>query len=229
MAESMTDHFRQEHKFQISYQSLQMLRFQLAACMRPDPHAGPDGGYTIRSLYFDDRDHTAFWEKLNGEYERSKFRMRYYNFNADYIVLEKKERIDNLCRKTSCRINRETALRLAQGLPSGGGEPLLDEFDALRSRGLKPAILVDYHRYAFSHPVSDVRVTLDSRLRTPLHNLDFFDPHIAAFPVFEDDEALIELKYDEYAPAYITRLLSQVPNVKIAVSKYTRCLELLSD
>lgn len=229
MAEAMTDHFRQEHKFQISYQNLQLLRYQLAACMHTDPHAGPDGGYTIRSLYFDDRKHSAFWEKINGEYQRSKFRMRCYNFDFDYIVLEKKERIDNLCRKTSCRIDLQTAQRLQQGLPSGGGEPLLDEFDALRTQGLKPTILVDYHRYAFSHPVSDVRVTLDSRLRTPLHSLDFFDSNLPAFPVFDADEALIELKYDDYAPAYITRLLSGIPNVKIAVSKYTRCMELLTE
>ena len=225
----MISKFRQEHKFQISLGNMELLRSKLRCAMRTDNHAGPDGGYWIRSLYFDDRNYTALREKLDGVKDRSKFRIRYYNFDDSYIVLEKKERNGDLCRKTSQRVSREVAEKIAAGQRSGGGSPLLEEFDGLVSQGLHPVILVDYHRCAYSSPVSDTRVTLDSQLRSPIHSLDFFDRTLPCFPVFGAQEALIEVKYDRFAPPHITALLEGIPKVKLAVSKYARCLAMIEE
>lgn len=221
--------FRQEHKYRISLRNLELLRHQLPCVLQRDAHAGPDGGYRIRSLYFDDRDYTALREKLDGVKERSKFRIRFYNFDESYIVLEKKERLGDLCRKSSQRVSREVAQRIVSGQRSGGGSPLLEEFDGLVSGGLHPVVLVDYHRYAFSSPVSDTRVTLDSHLRSPIYSLDFFNPNLPEFPVFEEEEALVEVKFDEFAPPQVGMLLEGIPKVKLAVSKYARCLSMIEE
>lgn len=223
----MTARYRQEHKYRISLRNMELLRTRLRCFMQPDKNADRDGGYWIRSLYFDDRNYTAFRDKLDGVKERSKFRMRFYNFNDSYIVLEKKERSGDLCRKSTQRISRELAERIANGQRSGGGSVLLDEFDMSVSQGLHPVMLVDYHRYAFSSSVSNTRITLDSHLQTPVHELDFFNKNLPEFPVFEDQEALIEVKFDHFVPPYIAEFLEGVPKVKIAVSKYTRCLSML--
>ena len=46
--------FRHELKYLISAAQLPLLKSRIACIMQPDAHAGADGIYTIRSLYFDD-------------------------------------------------------------------------------------------------------------------------------------------------------------------------------
>lgn len=226
----MSEKYRQEHKFLISRQSMDILKYRLKSSLRTDAHADTDGSYWIRSLYFDDADRNAYREKLDGVKERCKLRIRYYNFDDSYIVLEKKERFGDLCRKTSEVISKETAQTLINGGYSGGSTPLLNEFDALRTtRALRPIVIVDYRRYAFAYPYSDTRVTLDSQLCTPIYSTDFFDKDLLCIPVFEKDEALIEFKYDNEAPPYVSALLADIPKVKMAVSKYTKCLSMMDE
>ncbi len=209
----------------ISRGSLELLKRRLPLALHRDGHAGADGSYWIRSLYFDDTEHSAFWEKLDGVKERSKYRIRYYDFDDSYIILEKKERMGELCRKTAQRVSRETAERLAQGGPAEADAPLCREFDALRaSRGLRPTVIVDYRRWPFYSNVSNTRVTLDAELSTPVWSLDFFNRELAVFPVFEPDEALVEFKYDGFPPPFAAMLLEGIPKSREAVSKYAMCL-----
>ena len=85
--------FRHEFKHILNYSDYFLLRGRLRHIMPPDPHAGPDGCYQIRSLYFDDwRDH-ALREKLYGISRREKFRLRLYNYDLSLIRLEKKVRV----------------------------------------------------------------------------------------------------------------------------------------
>lgn len=58
-----------------------------------------NGRYEIRSLYFDNLQDKALLEKINGVNVREKFRVRYYNGDASFLLLEKKSKINNLCNK----------------------------------------------------------------------------------------------------------------------------------
>ena len=75
----MKNGYRHEYKYLISGAASRLLKSRLRAFMRPDPHAGPTGQYTIRSLYFDDPYAAAYEEKMSGIKERTKYRTRYYN------------------------------------------------------------------------------------------------------------------------------------------------------
>ena len=46
---------------------------------------------------------------------REKFRIRYYNGDASFIVLEKKSKINSLCAKESCRLSAEEAQAIVDG------------------------------------------------------------------------------------------------------------------
>ena len=83
--------------------------------MSRDPHAGQDGRYHIRSLYFDDFKNTALFEKQAGVARRQKYRMRIYDYSDSVIKLEKKVKLDQYIGKESVGLTRETADQILTG------------------------------------------------------------------------------------------------------------------
>ena len=86
---SRKERFRYELKFLLNESQAQILKQRLSLIMEPDGNS-IDGNYFIRSLYFDDVNSTAYYEKIDGLEEREKYRIRYYNFDRTYIMLELK-------------------------------------------------------------------------------------------------------------------------------------------
>ena len=63
----------------------------MAPVFKLDKHARA-GGYTIRSLYFDDYCNSAYEEKDAGILMRKKYRVRIYNGSDKVIKLERKKK-----------------------------------------------------------------------------------------------------------------------------------------
>ena len=91
--------YRHELKYKIYFSEYLAIRQRLRSVMRPDPHAGADGTYQIRSIYFDNVYDKALREKVDGIQKREKFRIRYYNDRFSFITLEKKIKHNSLCMK----------------------------------------------------------------------------------------------------------------------------------
>ena len=83
--------YRHEMKYLISAASAEILRNRLPHIMKRDPHAGENGRYTIRSLYFDDFCGSAYHEKVSGLSQRLKYRIRCYNGDTSRCRLERKD------------------------------------------------------------------------------------------------------------------------------------------
>lgn len=213
--------YRHEQKIEISFGDLLALRAKLRAVMKPDSHA-TDGRYAIRSLYFDNDRDKALREKLDGVNYREKFRLRYYNGDVNFIRLEKKSKINGLCRKESVLLTpRQVEALLAGELDDT--DPLTREFlGKMRSQRLAPKTLVDYTREAFVYGPGNVRVTLDYNIRTGLNGTDFLSPDCIMVPA-GDAPAILEVKWDEYLPDIIQDLI-QMPHRRVgAFSKYAAC------
>lgn len=88
---SHTEAYRHELKYLISYADKAELAVRLAPVLHLDPHA-TNGGYFIRSLYFDDYWNTAYEEKDAGVLLRKKYRIRIYNCSDRSIKLERKKK-----------------------------------------------------------------------------------------------------------------------------------------
>ena len=86
---------RHEQKYYISYGEYYNLVSKLSAVLKRDGNYG-DKGYFIRSLYFDDMYNSSYYEKEAGNFTRSKYRIRIYNYSDKYgdIKLEQKCKID---------------------------------------------------------------------------------------------------------------------------------------
>jgi len=107
--------YRHELKYVITTAQMPLLKSRIKGLMKPDPHAGADGIYNIRSLYFDDYHNRFYYENENGTDPRMKFRIRIYNHSADRITLECKRKERGKTRKTSCPLTQEQTRMLMQG------------------------------------------------------------------------------------------------------------------
>ena len=218
---------RHELKYHITPAEMTVLRNVLTPVMQLDPNGNENNEYHIRSLYFDTINDDALEEKIAGVGNRKKYRMRIYNFSDRVIKLECKSKYGDLISKQSVSIPRELADQLIAGDPDGlqrMRHPLLhDVYREMRTRLLRPAVIVDYIREAYIHPAQDVRITFDKTLRTGLYSSDMFNPMLPTFPVFDDPVEILEVKYNEFLPTYIQALVSGVTAQRSAVSKYTWC------
>ena len=179
--------FRHELKFLISEAEEKALQERWKPIISYDKHAGP-GGYTIRSLYFDDYYEAALYDKLAGVNERQKYRIRIYDGRDDVIRLERKEKVGQYIRKTGASLGRAGAGGGYSAGEAGGmfarPEKLCQDFYMETvMNGLHPVVLVDYDRLPFVFPYGDVRVTFDEHVRAGAWAGDLFDMDTPAYEV----------------------------------------------
>ena len=217
--------YRHEWKHEINYADMLTLRTRLSAVMKRDKHA-VNGAYRIRSLYFDNISDKALREKIDGVNIREKFRIRYYNGDTSFIVLEKKSKINGLCAKNSCRLTKEEAQKIVDGnlgWMSESGRPLCTElYSKMLSQGLRPKTIVDYTRDPFVFAPGNVRVTIDYNIRTGAFRTDFLNPETLTLPA-GDSPIILEVKWDEYLPDIIKDAVSLPGRRVTAFSKYEQC------
>ena len=218
---------RHELKYFITPAEMTVLRGVLTPVMQLDPNGNEHNEYHIRSLYFDTINDDALEEKIAGVGNRKKYRIRIYNFSDRVIKLECKSKYGDLISKQSVSIPRELAEQLIAGDPDGlqrMRHPLLhDVYREMRTRLLRPAVIVDYVREAYIHQAEEVRITFDKQVRTGLYSVDMFNPEIPTYPVFDDPVEILEVKFDEFLPGYLQSILSGVTAQRSAISKYTWC------
>lgn len=221
-------HYRHEMKFAIGYGDYLAMRTRLQAVMEKDPHAGADGLYRIRSIYFDNADDKALREKADGVPKREKFRIRYYNDDFSFITLEKKMKINNLCLKYDARITEEECRKLLKGdrwWMKSHPEDLVRELSAkMNYQRLRPRVLVSYTREPYIYRAGNVRVTFDSEVRTSLFRQEFLTEQTSDISATDTpQDRILEVKYDAFLPGIIQDII-QVPGIRQqAFSKYGAC------
>lgn len=219
--------YRHELKFLIAPAHAATLKKDLSLLMEKDPNGDPHGRYKVRSLYFDTPSGTAFFDKLDGVEIRRKYRIRFYNDDPAFIRLESKLKIDDLSEKTSQRIDQRLALDLIDGKAFDlihQPESVLSAFVLeMKLTGLRPSVIVDYQRTAYWHRALDVRITFDEQIRSGLYETDLFKPETLTVGVMDDQDIVLEVKYDDIMPSAIADLIRQIPMIRLAVSKYAYC------
>ena len=217
--------FRHEWKHEISYVDMLSLRSRLSVFMQQDSHA-VNGRYKIRSLYFDNFQDKALLEKINGVNMREKFRVRYYNDDLSFILLEKKSKVNGLCSKEKAVITLEEARLIADRdieSISKSEKPLVKELCyKMQTEGLEPKTIVDYIREPFVYAPGNVRVTLDYDIRTGLMGTDFLSSDCVMVPA-GNAPVILEVKWDEFLPAVIRDAVQVWGTHTSAFSKYAAC------
>lgn len=220
--------YRNEWKYFISLWEGEILKRRLAPFLQKDPYAR-DGKYMIRSLYFDDYWNSAYEEKLMGVEERQKWRVRIYNYSDAGIKLERKKKSGSYIHKDSAALTRNEFERIMEcdyGFLLGHPAPLCREFYyECMVRLQRPKVIVDYEREPLIRAEGDVRITFDSDVRAAVGGWDIFDADLTTFSVLPPDVMILEVKFTEFIPAMIRKLLPLDGQEFSAISKYTLCYE----
>lgn len=224
---------RHELKYYIPYADYLAVRSRMAAFMLPDENMADPDGYHVRSLYFDDPVFTSKFEKINGYMNRSKNRIRIYNKSLDFIRFEKKVKISYYVGKRTARITQQqltAILRNDTGILLQSESPVLHRFYAdQKIHRLRPVVLLDYRREAFKYKAGNVRVTFDHELRGAYGEFDdsLSDEGLISTSVYPPQMLMMEVKYDDFLPSAIKRLIRPYTARRSAVSKYVLSIKAL--
>lgn len=207
-----------------------ILKQRLALAMDVDKNSvNLDNTYFIRSLYFDDINSTAYYEKIDGVLYRKKYRIRIYNNDSSFIRLERKWKHNNMTSKDQLKISKENCINLLTNQFDNIDKDLLNnnlmkEFITdIKVFGLKPSVIVDYKRLAYTYPISEVRITFDERIKSGLYNCNLFNMNRITYDVIDNNEVVLEVKFNEVLPEHISIILQTIPMYRQAVSKFALC------
>lgn len=214
---------RFERKYLLPQQEYRRHRARLEQLLPKDAHYGAEG-YKIRSLYFDTLWDSDYFEKTEGIELRRKIRLRLYDPAGDVAFLEMKQKQGEHQLKRSLKLSKAEA----QALCCGEYSVLLDChnnfadecYALLTMRGYRPKVIVEYNREAFTIPTNDTRITFDRDIRATEGSFDLFDPQLCLYPVIDQGQVVLEIKYNGFLIEYIRELAGSCDRAQTSASKY---------
>lgn len=219
--------YRHEIKYLLSVPEHLRLKSVISGLLETDGHVDADGGYSLKSLYFDDVKNTDFFTKLAGLEERKKYRIRLYNSDTSFIRMEKKVKINDVSYKLSAPIDLDMAMSAAMGriepMRSSKHSLLREIFLYDRHYVLRPCVITSYRREPFIYRPGNVRITFDYDLRAMLDPMDLFNPEAVGIPAIAPGQRILEVKYDGFLPSFIQKALSNSNAQLMAISKFALC------
>lgn len=223
-----TEKYRNEWKYLIDNSQKELVCKRLFPFLSLDKHAS-DGGYMIRSLYFDDYFNTSYEEKDAGVLRRKKYRIRIYNCSDASIKLERKKKFGSYIYKEAAKLTKDEVYRIIDGdydFLLKSDQSLCREFYyECVSNVMRPRTIVDYEREPWISDEGTVRITFDMDVRAAIGSFDIFDPTLPALNVLEPGKCVMEVKFTEFLPQALREILPDRASEFTAVSKYVLCYE----
>lgn len=221
--------YRHELKHIINYEDYSLIRLRLKSLLSVDANADCDGSYSIRSLYFDDYYNHAYHDKYLGALNRSKYRIRIYNQSDQTIHLERKNKTSQYNYKQTAPMTVEEVYCVLQGkyeflLRSSSNLLRVFYYECL-SNLMRPRVVVDYEREPYIMEAGDVRITFDKNIRAGVDGFDIFDAEMPMIEVLPPGLLVMEVKFTEFLPHMIRKILPSKASEYASVSKYILCCD----
>lgn len=214
---------REEKKYLISIEEFVKKSHILQQFMMQDEHNGTHG-YLIRSLYFDTPFDDDYFEKTAGIECRRKIRLRIYDTDNNFAMLEMKQKQGACQRKRSLKISRDEAERMIRGEYSillSYEEPFAAEiYGLMQKKCYRPKTIVEYHRKAFIAKENKIRITFDNQIVSTESHFDLFSKKLNMNPVLDPYDVILEVKYNGFLLSYIKEMINNIDKSELSVSKY---------
>jgi len=229
---------RLEYKYFVPYERLDALRRRFLAGMQHDDFSRrmTASRYTVRSIYYDTPNFRFYHEKLQSVKNRKKLRIRTYNQPAadSPAFFEIKHKFGNVIYKERMKVPLDDAPALLEDgealkiteLPAAD-RTILNKFFLLFDKLiLEPKVLVTYEREALQGLDDQrLRVTFDLNTRSyayPEWQDLFREDDLNAI---NDNCFILEIKFDEWMPFWVQRIVSDYDLHRQSISKYCKGLE----
>lgn len=221
--------YRHELKYFINNYQYDEIKPILSSLLKRDSNMKNNKAYTIRSLYFEDMYNSAYNEKQSGLGVRKKYRIRIYNYSDENIKLECKHKNDSYIFKEHMQINKDEYDKITKNdirFLLERKEQLAHEFYVdMRTRLLKPKVIVDYERESFVDKAGDVRITFDRNIRAVKSNFNIFNKDLPHYNVLNNETMIVEIKFTGILPEKIRKLFKVKNYVQTSASKYCLCVD----
>lgn len=159
---------REEKKYLITLENFIKANNYFSKVLHQDEHNG-NGGYIIRSLYFDTPNNDDFYNKIDGLETRRKIRIRIYDTNSDFAYLEMKQKQGNYQQKKSLKITREDAQELIKKnydvLLKYEESFALEIYTIMKTKNYIPKTISQYRRTAYIVSENSIRITFDREIK----------------------------------------------------------------
>ncbi len=230
---------RFELKYRINEAKAREIRFFVEHYLDCDPYgvSNPNRSYPVHSLYLDSPGLETYYRTVNGDRNRYKLRLRYYDPDDESpVYFEIKQRYNRVIRKKRAAVHRFAVQDLLDGhVPTESHlvHKTHDQLEALEYfchlRGklrATPQIHVTYLREAYEREDSnDVRVTFDRDIRgSRVQQYNMPSWLEGEFPVF-GTTVILELKFTNRFPDWLHELTQRFHLRQQSASKYVDSIE----
>jgi len=220
--------WRFEYKYRLPFSLYTKVKAFITPYMRMDDYTldTPQKRYLVRSLYLDSDQFTNYIEKVHGDSDRVKLRIRTYTnspMKSSPLRAEFKARRGIAVEKHSTWItlaDYKTFSSSRHWLEHD--DPILIEFERyVHMKNLRPKIIVEYHREGYrSRSKDNLRITFDHQVHSA-HSAQLYPPH----PFFHEHypgKIVLEIKCNDMQPPWLRRLVQEYGLRPCTNSKYVQ-------
>jgi hypothetical protein len=217
---------RYETKYRINYYQYYKIKNGIYPFVNMDAYTkkAVQNRYLVRSLYYDTFDHQIYIEKINGDCDRVKYRIRSYGDSVDLdpdIRIEMKIRRGDLTEKYSTLIDMTEYWHFQRTMHWGNqSDPVLMEFERqLHQRGLETKTLVEYRREGYeSLDGNNIRITFDHEIRSASATALFDGRYF--WHRHHDQLIVLEIKHRGKIQSWLTEVIKNNQIHVVANSKF---------
>ena len=238
MAKDKMQASRFEQKYIITEEQALQIRDFVRSYLELDENGvgKPNYSYPVHSLYLDSDDLKLYWSTINGDKNRFKLRLRFYNNNPDTpVFFEIKRRMNNCILKQRGGVRQEFVAYLLSGhlpredhLLSKAPKQMiaLQRFCELVNRiHAKPKVHIFYMREAYVSSDDQVRVTIDRNVFGE-ENLSLSIKTEMKNPVHRfQDQVILELKFTNRFPNWFRELVRMADVMQCGAAKYVESIQ----
>jgi len=239
------DHTLQAQRYELKYliEEEQALRIRdwVKSYLEVDEYGEgkPDYSYAIHSIYLDSSDLKLYHGTINGDKNRFKLRVRFYNDDPEApIFFEIKRRMNNVIAKERCAVRPSAVQRLLSAhfpepgdlLSNAPGQLVsLQRFCRLMS-GLdaRSRSHVAYLREAWVSPHDNsIRVTMDRNIRTEVAPVARLNTRMSHPKLVFGKQVVLELKFTGRFPDWFGDLVRFFGLMQCGAAKYAEGITLM--
>jgi len=243
MAKDKMQASRFEQKYIITEEQALQIRDFVRSYLELDENGvgKPNYSYPVHSLYLDSDDLKLYWSTINGDKNRFKLRLRFYNNNPDTpVFFEIKRRMNNCIMKQRGGVRLDSVDWLLAGqIPEQANMVSKDPKHLLALQNFchkmqqiqaKPKAHIAYYREAYvPHDDNSARLTMDREVRTEPELTARLSTQMEHPILIWRRDVVLELKFTNRFPDWFRQLVRIFNLRQCGAAKYVDGVAILGE